>query len=319
MGDPPGPADVPDGSNHGGPRPMYSYGSHLESSRTWRRRLLRYIGRHQLHPADCPLLALCAIVCERHWHGRRGPCHVPRCGHFRGNCTRNLLLALHILTTILQYLGIPLAAGVITRYTVWYLTSKTFLTTRFLPLFSPLALLGLLYTIIVMFAYQGHHIVRNLGPVFRVFVPMILYFIIMWFGSFGLVLYFSRRESREENRMWGYEMAVVQSFTAGSNNFVSAVVPLREPLSPISGPGTRDCGHNRSIWGWFRPGTRRNYRAPGRSPSALSTHLAVTVPGQKAALDKGRQAGHSRCPGARGCLGVFRRVATAVIIIVRSN
>ena len=128
-----------------------------------------------------------------------------------------------ILTACLQYLGIPLAAGVITRYTIWYLTSKKFLTTRFLPLFSPLALLGLLYTILVMFAYQGHHIIHNLGPVFRVFVPMILYFIIMWSGAFLLVFWLSRKDG---SGLWGYEMAVVQAFTAGSNNFVSRLVYL---------------------------------------------------------------------------------------------
>lgn len=126
---------------------------------------------------------------------------------------------LHLPLTSAQYLGIPLVAGVITRYSIWYLTSKEFLTTRFLPLFSPLALLGLLYTILVMFAYQGHHIIQNLGPVFRVFVPMILYFVIMWSGAFALVFWLSRREGAKG--VWGYEMAVVQAFTAGSNNFVS--------------------------------------------------------------------------------------------------
>jgi arsenite transporter len=118
-----------------------------------------------------------------------------------------------------QYLGIPLVAGIITRFTIWYLASEEFLVMRFLPFFSPLALLGLLYTILVMFAYQGHHIIHNLGPVFRVFVPMILYFVVMWTGTFGLVFWLSRREG--ETSLWGYEMAVVQSFTAGSNNFVS--------------------------------------------------------------------------------------------------
>ncbi|KAF7977754.1 hypothetical protein HWV62_2846 [Athelia sp. TMB] len=127
----------------------------------------------------------------------------------------------NVAISVLIYLGIPLVAGVATRYAVWYFTSKEFLNTRFLPWFSPLALLGLLYTIIVMFAYQGHHIVHNIGPVFRVFVPMILYFTIMWFGSFFLVLWLSRREAGTDAHMWGYEMAVVQSFTAGSNNFVS--------------------------------------------------------------------------------------------------
>jgi len=70
-----------------------------------------------------------------------------------------------------------------------------------------------------MFAYQGHHIIQNLGPVFRVFVPMILYFVLMWSGAFGLVFWLSRREG--EKGVFGYEMAVVQAFTAGSNNFVS--------------------------------------------------------------------------------------------------
>ena len=55
----------------------------------------------------------------------------------------------------LQYLGIPLVAGVVTRYTVWSLTSRHWLETRFLPCFGPLALVGLLYTIFVLFAYQG--------------------------------------------------------------------------------------------------------------------------------------------------------------------
>lgn len=55
----------------------------------------------------------------------------------------------------MQYLGIPVLAGVITRYTVWYFFSKRFLETRFLPYFGPLALIGLLYTIFVLFAYQG--------------------------------------------------------------------------------------------------------------------------------------------------------------------
>lgn len=108
----------------------------------------------------------------------------------------------------------------VTRYSIWFLFSKEFLNKKFLPIFSPLALLGLLYTIIVIFAYQGHHILHNLGPTFRVFVPLILYFIIMWTGAFGLVYYLTRKNYGGDS-FFGYEMAVVQSFTAGSNNFVS--------------------------------------------------------------------------------------------------
>jgi ACR3 family arsenite transporter len=105
---------------------------------------------------------------------------------------------------------------------VWWLTSKSFLETRFLPLFSPLAFLGLLYTIFVIFAYQGHHIVENIGPVFRVFVPLAAYFVVMWSGTFGLMFYLNQRERTRgaTEQIFGYEEAVVQAFTAGSNNFV---------------------------------------------------------------------------------------------------
>ena len=124
-----------------------------------------------------------------------------------------------------QYLGIPLLAGVVTRYSVWYFLGRDRFEERFLPFFSPLALLGLLYTIIVMFAYQGHHIIHNLRAVFRVFVPMILYFVIMWSAAFGLMYYLTRKDvAKGRTGIFGYEMAVVQAFTAGSNNFVSFAV-----------------------------------------------------------------------------------------------
>ena len=85
--------------------------------------------------------------------------------------------------------------------------------------------MGLLYTILVMFAYQGHHIIENVRQVLRVFVPMILYFFIMWTSTFALVYHLSRRRPKLGG-LFGYEMAVVQAFTAGSNNFVSAPMTL---------------------------------------------------------------------------------------------
>lgn len=112
-----------------------------------------------------------------------------------------------------------MVAGVITRFSLLAICGRRWFETKFVPVFSPLALIGLLYTIIVMFAFQGHHILHNLGPVFRVFVPMILYFIIMWLFAFSLIYVLTRRRGDE---VYGYELAVVQSFTAGSNNFVSA-------------------------------------------------------------------------------------------------
>lgn len=114
-----------------------------------------------------------------------------------------------------QYLGIPLVAGVVTRYTVWAIAGKRFLEARFLPAFGPLALVGLLYTIFVLFAYQGNNIVHNLGPFFRTIVPMVIYFALMWTSAFFFIYVLARRN----NQLFDYEVAVVQSFTAGSNNF----------------------------------------------------------------------------------------------------
>ena len=69
--------------------------------------------------------------------------------------------------------------------------------------------------IILIFAGQATRILDNIGDVFRVVVPMVVYFIIMWTGTFFLVYWLSRR--RGGARKYGYKMAVVQSFTAGSN------------------------------------------------------------------------------------------------------
>jgi ACR3 family arsenite transporter len=92
--------------------------------------------------------------------------------------------------------------------------------TRFLPFFGPLSLIGLLYTIIIIFASQARQILDDIGPVFRTFVPLVLYFAITWGLTFGLILWLSQRYGAKN---WGYQMAVVQAFTAGSNNFELAI------------------------------------------------------------------------------------------------
>lgn len=118
------------------------------------------------------------------------------------------------------YLGIPLAAGVATRSLVLGLFGRDAFHKKFLPFFGPLSLIALLYTIIIIFAEQAQHILDNLGPVFRTFVPLVLYFALMWTGSFALIWWLSVRYGKTE---WGYQMAVVQAFTAGSNNFELAI------------------------------------------------------------------------------------------------
>ncbi|KAF9477278.1 arsenical-resistance protein ACR3 [Pholiota conissans] len=132
-----------------------------------------------------------------------------------------------VTISVLIYLGIPIAAGIATRYGVIALTSRRFFEKKFLPVFSPFSLLGLLYTIIVLFAYQGHSILHDIGPVFRIFVPQILYFLIMWTSTFFFVYWLSKMENRRiaagARKVFGYDTAVVQAFTAASNNFELAI------------------------------------------------------------------------------------------------
>ncbi|SAL97172.1 hypothetical protein [Absidia glauca] len=103
-----------------------------------------------------------------------------------------------VAQSVLIYLGIPLVAGFVTRFALRRLKGDPWYNTVFLPHFGPLALVGLLYTIVVMFANQGHNIIDNIGSVFRVAVPL------LWMGL-------------------DYSMIVTQSFTAGSNNFELAI------------------------------------------------------------------------------------------------
>ncbi|KZT56824.1 arsenical-resistance protein [Calocera cornea HHB12733] len=140
---------------------------------------------------------------------------------FGGSSSPALVLSYSsVATSVGIYLGIPLGAGILTRLLV-----KTLLPppaqTRFFRLFSPIALLGLLYTVIVLFASQGQQIAANVGAVFRIFVPLILYFIIVWSSTFFGLYYLGR--SGRGKALGGYDKAVVQAFTAGSNNFELAI------------------------------------------------------------------------------------------------
>lgn len=118
-----------------------------------------------------------------------------------------------VFQSVLFFLGIPLVAAVITRYSLIGLKGREWYDRRFMPRFGPLALLALIYTVWVMFALQGHQVIDNIGSVFRVAVPMLLYFTIMWVGT----LVFCRAVGI------GYERAVTQACTASSNNFELAI------------------------------------------------------------------------------------------------
>ncbi|KAI9271852.1 arsenical-resistance protein [Phascolomyces articulosus] len=118
-----------------------------------------------------------------------------------------------VAQSVLIYLGIPLLAGLATRYTLIHFKGRPWFEDKFVPFMSHLALIGLIYTITIMFANQGHQIIENIGSVFRVAVPLAVYFCIMFFATFFAL------------KALGvpYEIVITQAFTGSSNNFELAI------------------------------------------------------------------------------------------------
>ncbi|KAL1883597.1 arsenicals resistance [Paecilomyces lecythidis] len=110
------------------------------------------------------------------------------------------------------FLGIPLGAAIITRFTLRSIFGKDFYQ-KFLNFIGPLSLIGLLFTIIILFASQGHHVVHQIVSVVRVAAPLIVYFLVIFLAT----LWTTHRLG------FGYELSCTQSFTAASNNFELAI------------------------------------------------------------------------------------------------
>ncbi|THV51311.1 hypothetical protein BGAL_0115g00120 [Botrytis galanthina] len=118
-----------------------------------------------------------------------------------------------IASSVAVFLGIPLAAAILTRFLLRRLTYPSWYDTVFLKYLSPLSLLGLLATILILFASQGQHVIQQIVSVVRVAAPLIVYFAIIFF----LTLFVCARMG------FGYKVATTQSFTAASNNFELAI------------------------------------------------------------------------------------------------
>ena len=128
------------------------------------------------------------------------------------DAVRNITM-LMIAKSVLVYLGIPFALGYIIRRVLRRIKGNSWYYSRFVPKISPITLIALLFTIVVMFSYKGEYIVKLPSDVLLVAIPLVLYFAIMFFSSFWFTKHIGV----------SYDKAASIAFTATGNNFELAI------------------------------------------------------------------------------------------------
>jgi ACR3 family arsenite transporter len=139
-----------------------------------------------------------------------------------------------IATTVGIFLGIPLVAGFATRTLAERMRGRPWYEERFLPRIGPVALYGLLFTVVILFALQGHTITSEPLSVARIALPLLAYFAVMWVGGFAV----GRR------LRLSYQRTTALAFSAASNDFELAIavaigvfgVTSGEALAGVVGP-----------------------------------------------------------------------------------
>jgi len=155
--------------------------------------------------------------------------------HWLGADTTALHVSMwQIAKSVLIFLGIPLVAGYLTRRTLVASRGEGWYNDRFIPRVGPMALVGLLYTIVLMFAMQGTRILQLPMDVLRIAIPLVIYFFVM----FGLAFTLSKKLG------FSYAETASLSFTAAGNNFELAIavaiatfgIASGEALAAVVGP-----------------------------------------------------------------------------------
>ena len=154
-----------------------------------------------------------------------------------------------VAVSVAVFLGIPLGAAIITRFALQRIASPDWYDRIFLKYLSPWSLIGLLYTILVLFASQGRQVVHQIVSVVRVAAPLFVYFVTIFF----ITLLVSHRLG------FGYKLSATQSFTAAC-----------------------DCCRGSNIWARQRSGARFYRRAVDRSSGTAGPSISGEVVGQAA-------------------------------------